>query len=86
MDIAAVQKQDPEYHEKQNSRRYDRMIYFPSLIRIRYSSHSAGRRYLFLLLQSLQAGTRLLLILFPPLLRGMTWSMVNCEGPTLRLQ
>lgn len=51
-----------------------------------YSSHSIGKRYLFLLLQSLQAGTRLPLLLFPPLIRGTIWSMVNSPGLTCRPQ
>jgi len=36
----------------------------------KYSSHSTGSRYFFLLLQSLHAGTRFPFVLFPPLVRG----------------
>ena len=47
-----------------------------------YSSHSTGREDFFLMLHSLQQGTRLSLVLRPPRARGMTWSMVRFLNPT----
>lgn len=38
----------------------------------RYASHSMGSKALFFVLQGLQAGTRLPLVLLPPLARGTT--------------
>ena len=39
--------------------------------------HSKGSKYFLSLLHSLQQGTRLDLMLFPPLVKGMRWSMVS---------
>jgi len=52
----------------------------------RYSCHSMGNRYFFLLLHSLQAGTIFPFLLFPPLLRGSRWSIVRLDLPTSLLQ
>jgi DNA-3-methyladenine glycosylase I len=46
----------------------------------RYSSHSIGSRYFFLLLHSLQAVTRLPRVVLPPRMTGTRWSMVSSAG------
>ena len=52
----------------------------------RYSFHSTGRAFFFLVLQALQQGTRLSLVERPPLESGMIWSMVRFLKPTFCLQ
>ncbi len=45
--------------------------------RFMYSSHSIGSECFFLLLHSLQAGTRLPFVDLPPRMTGIIWSMVR---------
>ena len=59
----------------------------PSFLRdVRYSFHSVGRRYFFLLLHSLHVGTMFPCTDLPPRTMGMRWSIVRSEGLNFPLQ
>ena len=60
-----------------NSGEIDLTIVEPALVKLWCSN---GRRYFFLLLHSLQAGTTLPLVVQPPRMMGTRWSIVSSDG------